>query len=105
MRKENGIMYHIGDIGELSADARPMSVERRSGVGRASADARPILDRRSVEIMPRGLVSESTRRFTAQLFLNSLIVLNIVRREGGVLQVEDFLRHCITNRLAISLAW
>ena len=23
MRKENGIMYHIGDIGELSADARP----------------------------------------------------------------------------------
>ena len=32
-------MYHIGDIGELSADARPM---RRSSVGRASVDPRPM---------------------------------------------------------------
>ena len=39
------IMYHIGDIGELSADARPM---RRSSIGRASADARPMsVERRS----------------------------------------------------------
>ena len=40
-------MYHKGDIGELSADARPM---RRSSVGRASVERRSTLDRRSTNV-------------------------------------------------------
>ena len=42
-------MYHIGDIGELSADARPM---RRSSVGQVSVARRPTHDRRTTDTWP-----------------------------------------------------